>query len=160
MDRLGATLAPSFYFAYKGVEKVMKVLVIEPHKPPYPLEIDGTLAAMKKLVGRTIQAVYPFEEPIALVCNDEGKLLGLPLNRALYHPETDKMYDIIAGTFFLCGAPPDADSFTSLTNEQLEKYTQYFHTPETFIRINGKIVAIPEQLEHKTENYEKMNGTQ
>ena len=137
----------------------MKVLVIEPHKPPYPLEIDGTLDAMKQIVGGTIQAVYPFEEPIALVCNDEGKLLGLPLNRALYHPETGELYDIIAGTFFLCGAPPDADSFTSLTDSQLEKYTQYFHTPESFMRINGRIVAIPEATIHETEKYEKMNGT-
>ena len=137
----------------------MKVLVIEPHKPPYPLEMDGTLAAMKNLVGGTIQAVYPFEEPIALVCNDEGKLLGLPLNRALYHPETGELYDIIAGTFFLCGAPPDADSFTSLTDSQLEKYTQYFHTPESFMRINGRIAAIPEATIHETEKYEKMNGT-
>ncbi len=137
----------------------MKVLLIEPHKPPYPLEIDGTLAAMKKLVGGTIQAVYPFTDDVALVCNDEGKLLGLPLNRALYHPETGELYDIIAGTFFLCGAPPDADQFTSLTDSQLEKYMQYFHTPETFMRLNGQIVAIPEATIHETEKYEKMNGT-
>ena len=137
----------------------MKVLVIEPHKPPYPLEMDGTLAAMKNLVGGTIQAVYPFEESIALICNDEGKLLGLPLNRALYHQETGELYDVIAGTFFLCGAPPDADHFTSLTAEQLEKYSQYFHSPETFIRVNGQIVAIPEATIHETEKYEKMNGT-
>ena len=137
----------------------MKVLVIEPHKPPYPLEMDGTLAAMKNLVGGTIQAVYPFEESIALICNDEGKLLGLPLNRALYHQETGELYDVIAGTFFLCGAPPDADHFTSLTAEQLEKYLQYFYSPETFIRVNGQIVAIPEATIHETEKYEKMNGT-
>ncbi len=35
----------------------MRILLIEPHKPPYPLEIDETLAAMKNLVGGTIQAV-------------------------------------------------------------------------------------------------------
>ncbi len=138
----------------------MKVLVIEPHKPPYPLEIDGTLVEMKKIVGGTIQAVYPFSDPVALVCNDEGKLLGLSLNRALYHPETDELYDIIAGTFFLCGAPSDADSFASLTDSQLEKYTQYFYTPESFIKVNGQIVAIPEATIHETEKYEKMNGTQ
>ncbi len=133
----------------------MKILLIEPHKLPYPLEIDGTLVEMKKLVGGTIQAVYPFSDPIALVCNDEGKLLGLPLNRALYHSETGEMYDIIAGTFFLCGAPPDADHFTCLTDSQLEKYSQCFHSPETFIRMNGKIVAIPETTKYETENHKK-----
>ena len=133
----------------------MKVLVIEPHKPPYPLEIDGTLVAMKQIVGGTIQAVYPFSDHVALICNDEGKLLGLPLNRALYHPETDELYDIIAGTFFLCGAPPDTDSFSSLTNEQMEKYTQYFRSPETFMKMNGRIVAIPEATKYETENHKK-----
>ena len=137
----------------------MRILQIEPHRPPYPLEIDGTLAEMKKLVGGTIQAVYPFTDDIALICNDEGKLLGLPLNRALYHPETDELYDIIAGTFFLCGAPPDADHFTSLTDSQLEKYMQYFYTPETFMRINGQIVAISETTKHETEKHEKISGT-
>lgn len=38
---------------------------------------------MQEIVGGTIQVLYPFAEPVALVCNDEGKLLGLPLNRAL-----------------------------------------------------------------------------
>ena len=127
----------------------MRILLIEPHKLPYPLEIDGILDAMKKLVGGTIQAVYPFTDDLALICNDEGKLLGLPLNRALYHPETDELYDIIAGTFFLCGAPPDADHFTSLTDEQMKKYTQYFRSPETFMRINEQIIAIPEAIECK-----------
>ena len=46
-------------------------------------EIDHTLSAMQELVGGTIQAVYPFDDPVALIANDEGKLLGLPWNRAL-----------------------------------------------------------------------------
>ncbi|MDR3766771.1 MAG: DUF3846 domain-containing protein [Butyricicoccus sp.] len=65
----------------------MKILVVEPNKAPYGTDIPPTLENMQVLVGGLIQAVYPFEEPIALVCNDEGKLLGLPLNRVLYMPE-------------------------------------------------------------------------
>lgn len=66
---------------------------------------------MQAVVGGLIQAVYPFEEAVALVCNDDGKLLGLPLNRALREPETGRIYDVVAGVFFLCAAPPDSDHF-------------------------------------------------
>lgn len=44
----------------------LKVLVVEPRKRPYVQEIDGSLASMKNLVGGTIQAVYPFEDAVAL----------------------------------------------------------------------------------------------
>ena len=56
----------------------MKVLVIQPEKAPEEREISGSLESMQAVVGGLIQAVYPFEEPVALICNEEGKLLGLP----------------------------------------------------------------------------------
>ena len=62
----------------------MTVLLIEPGKRPNRTEIDGSLEGMQKLVGGLIQAVYPFHDAeVALIVNDEGKLLGLPFNRAL-----------------------------------------------------------------------------
>ena len=123
-------------------EGVMRILLVEPGKKPEVKEINGELHTMQELVGGTIQAIYPFEEPVALVCNDEGKLLGLPMNRALYDEE-EQLYDIISGTFFLCGAPPDCDHFTSLTREQVEKYQRKFAVPEMFLRVNGEIVILP-----------------
>ena len=104
----------------------MKVLLIEPGKPPKPAIIPQTLAAMQK-------AVYPFDDPVALICNEEAKLEGLPLNRAL-RDEDGNIYDIIAGTFFLCGAPPDSEDFTSLTDEQLAHYTNRFRFIEFYIQ--------------------------
>ena len=62
-----------------------------PEQEPEVIETDGSLKTMQELVGGTIQAVYPFEEPVALVCNDEGKLLNLPQNRPLIHPETGEI---------------------------------------------------------------------
>lgn len=111
----------------------MKILLIESEKIPRPLEIDPSLKSMQQLVGGPIQAVYPFEEPVALICHEEGKLLGLPLNRALRSPETGEIYDIIAGPFFLCSAPTDSDHFESLTEEQLERYTKRFFSVEYFV---------------------------
>ena len=79
----------------------MKVLVVEPQKPCRVQEINS-LADMQRIVGGDIEAVYPFQEPVALVCNSEGKLLGLPMNRPLL--DEDRLpYDIICGTFFIAG---------------------------------------------------------
>ena len=61
----------------------MKVLMVEPGKSPYETEIEGGLESLQAAVGGDIQATYPYENPVALICNDEGKLLGMPLNRAL-----------------------------------------------------------------------------
>lgn len=121
----------------------MKILVVEPNKMPYPKEITGSLESMQKIVGGLITAIYPFPEPIALVCHDEGKLLSLPLNRALREQPDGRILDIIAGTFFLCGCPEDSDSFVSLTDEQMQRYHALFYRPELFIQVGDEIIALP-----------------
>ncbi len=100
----------------------MKVLVVEPLKECYTKEING-LKEMQALVGGYIQAVYPFEDPVAVVCNEEGKNLGLPFNRPLLD-EHGLPYDIICGTFFVAGL--GAEDFASLTDEQIQKYKAMF----------------------------------
>lgn len=120
----------------------MQVVIVEPEKKPFVQNIDDTLTSMQHIVGGTIQAVYPFEEPVALICNDEGKLLNLPLNRAL-RDSTGAIYDIVAGTFFLCAAPVVSDRFECLTDEQVQIYLERFATPEQFIMVNGDIFVLP-----------------
>ena len=120
----------------------MQVVIVEPEKKPVMQNIDSGLASMQQLVGGTIQAVYPFEEPVALICNDEGKLLNLPLNRAL-RDSNGAIYDIVAGTFFLCAVPVDSDRFESLTDEQAQIYLERFATLEQFIMVNGDIFVLP-----------------
>ena len=120
----------------------MRVLIVEPEKRPEEREIDGKLETMQGLVGGLIQVLYPFEDRVALVCNDEGKLLGLPLNRAL-RGKNGQPYDIISGTFFLCAAPADSEDFQSLTEEQVNKYKAMYHSPEIFINLDGQILCIP-----------------
>ena len=119
----------------------MKVLIVDPGKTPYAKEITNTLEEMQKIVGGYIQAIYPFPEEIALICNEEGKLLGLPMNRAL-RDEAGKIYDVISGAFFLCAAPADSDNFTGLTEEQIEKYTRRFRQPEMFLNIHGCLACL------------------
>ena len=119
----------------------MRVIVVEPKKKPMVRDIDAGLESMQKIVGGSIQAIYPFDEPVALICNEEGKLLNLPLNRALRDDEGN-VYDIISGTFFLCAAPPDSDRFTSLTDQQVKTYMERFATPEMFLNVGGDLFVL------------------
>ena len=105
----------------------MKVLVVEPQKPCRVQEIES-LPDMQQLVGGDIEAVYPFQEPVALVCNSEGKLLGLPMNRPLL--DKDYLpYDIIRGTFFIAGL--GQEDFISLTDEQIQRYKSLYDNVQT-----------------------------
>lgn len=61
----------------------INVLVVEPGKKPYAKEISSELASLQHEVGGYIQAVYPYEEPVAIVCDEEAKLTGKELNRVL-----------------------------------------------------------------------------
>lgn len=113
----------------------MKVLMVEPGKVPYAAEIGEGLEPLQAAVGGDIQAVYPYDDPVALICNEEGKYMGLPLNRAL-HDDEGNIYDIVAGNFFLCGL--GEEDFTDLPADLMEKYRQQFEHPEQFVRIAGK----------------------
>ena len=120
----------------------MQVVVVEPEKKPMVQDIDSDLKSMQKIVGGSIQAIYPFDEPVALICNEEGKLLNLPLNRALRDDE-GKVYDIISGTFFLCAAPPDSNHFAGLTDQQVKTYMEWFAMPEMFLNVGGDLFVLP-----------------
>ena len=96
--------------------------MVEPQKPCRVQEIES-LADMQQLVGGDIEAVYPFQELVAVVCNADGKLLGLPMNRPLL--DKDYLpYDIIRGTFFVAGL--GQEDFISLTDEQIQRYKSLY----------------------------------
>ena len=124
----------------RGVLSMLRIVVVEPGRKPYATEIEHELHAMQKLVGGTIQGLSPFDDEVMLVANDEGKLLDMPLNRTLKDAD-GQIYDILAGTFFICGAPAGDSDMTSLTQEQVDRYMELFHAPEVFLEINGYTVA-------------------
>lgn len=121
----------------------MKILRVDPGLYPQEAEINGSLESMQQLVGGLIQVLYPFRDAeVALICNDEGKLLGLPFNRAL-RDERGAIYDVVAGTFFLCLASWDSDTFGSLSEDQVKEYRERFRHPELFIKIGKEILCLP-----------------
>lgn len=103
----------------------MKVIVIRPFEQPTVEEIENTLKAKQTIVGGYIQAIYPWEDEVTLICNEEGKLIGLPLNRPLWN-EDGEIIDLIVGTFLICGAPMDSENFESLPDDLITKYTKMF----------------------------------
>jgi hypothetical protein len=89
---------------------------------------------MQRVVGGHIQAVYPWEDLVALVCDEEGLINGKPLNRYVMPGM------VIAGTFFICGL--GEEDFTDLPDDLAEKYEQLFYHPQAFARVNENIIAI------------------
>ena len=94
----------------------LRILMVEPHKAPYEASVPHELSAMQQAVGGLIEVVRNGDGTL-LVCNEEGKLLGMEGNRRIPG-------DVLAGPFFVVG---DAgETFRSLTGEELERYRERF----------------------------------
>lgn len=116
------------------------VLVVEPQKKPYVKEIENALESLQCEVGGYIQAIYPFEEQVTLISDEESKLKGAPLNRAM-RDDDGKVYNIIAGTFLVVGLTED--DFGSLSEGYRQRFNEFFKSPEVFINIGGSILVLP-----------------
>lgn len=78
----------------------ISVLLIQPGKYPKTITIEDSLEAMQELVGGDIEEYMPFEDEAAIICNEEGKISGLSLNRAVYaEEEVDMRYGEMAQKF-------------------------------------------------------------
>lgn len=117
----------------------MNVLLVKPFMYPQAVQIGCELEDLQKAVGGDIEATYPFNEPVALVMHDEGKLVGKDLNRALRDDDGD-IYDIIAGDFLVVGL--GEDDFCSLSPELMKQFEERFHQPETFVRMGRSITLL------------------
>lgn len=121
-------------------ERKIRVVLLEPGKVARAVEIDAALENMQKIVGGLIEPYYPFEEEVCIVCNDEGKINGMPPNRSVKN-EDGVMLDFIFGAAFICDC--SGENFGSLSDEQLTRYKKQFRYPEQLIKLNGEIMGIP-----------------
>jgi len=115
-------------------EKITAIAV-EPGKKPYVQEIQGGLESFQREVGGDIQAVYPYDDPVAIIAAESGKLMGMPFNRAL-RDEDGHIYDALVGKFLIVGL--GEENFTSIPEELIPKYIREFQTPEQLVRIGEK----------------------
>jgi hypothetical protein len=121
-------------------EMMMTVLLVKPFCKPEAVTIPKGLHSLQQAVGGSIEVVYPFEEEVGLVCNEEGKLEGLPLNRSLRDGNED-IYDTIAGDFLVVGL--DEENFCSLSDEQMKQFKEHFNTPELFSFTDNGVESEP-----------------
>lgn len=128
----------------------MTVVIVKPGYAPYEAEING-LHEMQEVVGGTIQAIYPFADRSAVVCNDEGILLGMPFNRSM-----PGGYGGVFGPFFVCGL--GEEDFCSLTPEQVKAYKKEFHCAEILIGAAGNKVAVGSAMEIMTAMFSICGG--
>ena len=103
-------------------DEKIKVLALLPMELPKEIELDNTLEAMQNFVGGLIECITLRDtgSEVTLVCNDEGKLLGLPLNRPLWDGA-----DVLAGPGFLAGCDNEGN-LTSLPQSAMDFYKEKF----------------------------------
>lgn len=100
----------------KQMKEDLRILMVEPRKAPYEASVPHELTAMQQAVGGLIEVVRNGDGTL-IICNEEGKLLGMEGNRRIPG-------DVLAGPFFVVG---DAgETFRSLTDEELERYKERF----------------------------------
>ncbi len=120
--------------------EMITVIAVEPGKKPYVMEIQSGLDSLQKEVGGDIQAVYPYDDPIAIIAAESGKLMGMPFNRAL-RDEDRHIYDVLVGKFLIVGL--GEDNFTSMPEDLIPKYKEIFDTPEQLVKIGPKNHILP-----------------
>lgn len=102
----------------------MKALVVKENQEPFVEEIGQTLAELQHMVGGRIEVVY-LDAGTVMICNEEGKILGLPANRPIRDCNGVPV-DYIMGTFLVCGTSWDSDNFKDLTRAQIRRYSRMF----------------------------------
>lgn len=134
----------------KNEVNTIRILVLEPGKAPEVRSIPNTLECTQEVVGGLIEIVScdsryrsAFKNAekansIVIVCNEEGKLQRLPLNRAMLYGNT--IHDVYQGTIFICGVAHD--DFVSLTDEQVKVLEHVYHEPDQFLKTPHGVIWV------------------
>ena len=104
------------------------VLKVAPHCQPEVVTLKNDLQSLQEAVS--IDAPYiglieivGIDAEACILCNEEGKLLGLTPNRRLG-------YDILCGVFYVVGQDEEGN-LTSLPSAAIERYRRIFSCPDT-----------------------------
>ncbi len=107
----------------------LRAIVIKPGKFAQVKDIDPTYSALRSLVGGNIEMTYPFEnEYLAVISNEEAKLLDLPPNRAARRAD-GSVADIYCGTMVVVALAPEGE-YRDLTKAEAKTVLQTWGQPE------------------------------
>ena len=114
-------------------EKRIQALMIEPNKHPCVIELKNDLDSLQKAVsiGAPEQGLIEFaylEDNVSILCNEEGKLMGLAPNRRLGE-------DILCGVFYVVAEGNNGD-LKFLTQEQQDRYSKMFWEPDVIDKLD------------------------
>lgn len=119
------------------MKEKLRVVFLNPGEDAIEGFVGSSVEELQDAVGGGLfQAIYPFDDPVAIVCNDEGKLIGMKPTRVL-RTENGDIYDVICGPAFVVGL--GNEEFCSLSDALLDKYLTKFRDAEFFLNVNGKI---------------------
>ena len=135
-------------------ENMIEVILLQAGREAKPIKIENNLTTMQKIVDGYIEEYMPFPDDVAIVCNEEGKMRGMDLNRAI-KGEDGEIIDIICGDCFLCYAPIESEDFLSMPGELKEKYLELFRKPEVFFRTESGIKAVPLDVKPREKEREE-----
>ena len=139
------------------LENKIKVILCRAGEIAKVVEIEDKLETFQKLVGGYIEEYMPFEDEVALICSDDAKMIGASLNRAIRDHE-NRIFDVVAGDFFICYAPAESEKFLSLPTDLCDKYLEIFKWPEQIILKNNGITAYPYNPETRAKEVRSIKG--
>ena len=112
--------------------------------------MKNDLVSLQHMVGDSlIECVYPFDDPVCIICDEEGKLRNAELNRAL-KDEHGRIYDVLAGPFLIAGL--SEDNFASLSKEFQKKYYEMFKNPQMFFRVGNEIKTVEIKVQEHSKS--------
>ena len=121
--------------------KTVKVLFVPCNTTALKVvELPNRLEFMQKLVDGLIEYFEPWNDRVAIVCNEEGKINGLSPNRKVYDDHGD-LIDFVFGDFFIVGVNDDGENI-SLTDSQIQKYYSMFRNVNSFVTLRDILGVI------------------
>ena len=129
-------------------QNMIRVIICRHDKRAEAAWIEDNLKSMQAVVGGLIQEFMPFHsetdpryDDIALIVNEEGKLMRMPPSRAIFD-EDGHVQDVIAGPFFICYAPLESETFLSLPEDLEQEFLKKFDKPEMFYRTDEGVQVV------------------
>lgn len=121
-------------------EKI-KVVLCKVGEKAEIIELPNRLKDLQDAVNGYIERFCPFDEPVCIICNEEGKVNGSEGPNRAIHDKYGDIIEIMFGTFFICGYT--RDNLISLSDEAAERYRKLFEFPEIFARTpSGKVISM------------------
>lgn len=129
---------------------LITAIYVSPNQAPAVVQVESSELGFQSLLHGPVEEIFPYFEEVMLLCGAKAKIQKLPPNRVLYD-DNDEYIDIVAGDFYLVGAPFTAQNYVSLTKEQIEKYLAKYQVPDNFRLTSSGYQAIRTDKTHKKQ---------